>query len=160
MSTAEVVTSAASVVTALGVFALAFQVHLTRRQMQLEFEATFVTRYEAIAGRIPLEMRLGTATEPTELSLRTFFDYFELCEQELYYRKRSRISDDAWSDWWEGMSLNLRHPVYREAFKTLDDRMRLIGLAGSVIRTEQFTLLRQAVHAIEAGQVFDPRDSG
>ena len=52
---------------------------------------------------------------------RAFFDYFELCEEELYFRAHRKVGLSVWRDWWYGISTNLRNPNFERAFRVLAD---------------------------------------
>lgn len=77
-------------------------------------------------------------TSQTDEDLRrAFYDYFELCEEELYCRATHRVGRAACKDWWEGMSLHLQRPAFRAAWDEISeatagqatppDRRRLSG---------------------------------
>jgi hypothetical protein len=155
----NVVDTTASVATTLAIAAVVWQLVLTRRQMTASFERTFVERYERIIASVPLEMLTGESVDiaRNEKVLRAFFDYFELCEEELYYRQARRVSDSAWSDWSEGIELNLRRPAFREAWATLDAMFVVAPARRNQQRHEQFTLLRGAIDAFHRGEAFDPQ---
>ena len=84
--------TAANCATAVALVGVGWQLLLSRRQMVAQFEQTFVTRYEAILARIPLRLLRGAEPEwpMDDPTLRAFFDYFELCEEELYFRAGGR----------------------------------------------------------------------
>lgn len=159
MSVADVVSTAANVATAVGVIGLGFQLWLNRRQMVLGFERTFVDRYERIIRDVPLPLLLGDNFEPNRDGevLRAFFDYFELCEEEMYFRRVGKVSTSTWCDWWEGITLNLRRQAFRTAWEHLKERVNLAPGSFGQVRVTQFELLRQAVRAIDSDQAFDPR---
>ena len=147
----------ASVATAVGLFAIFYQLGLTRRQLRAGFEQTFVDRYLAIAARIPLELILGETARLDAASERALYDYFELCEEELYYRRGGRVSRGTWLEWWDGIALNFMRPGFRAAWVGLKDRTILDDSSRPSGRLEQFDLLRAAVDAIAAGREHDPR---
>lgn len=160
MSGSTVVTDAASVATAVGSLAITGQLVLARRQLRAGFERTFVDRYEGIIARVPLPVILGEVTTThSETTQRAFYDYFELCEEELYFRKTGRVSKDTWADWWEGMALHFERPAFGEAWRELNVKARTASPGATRHRVEQFTLLRAAVGAIEKGRPYDPRIS-
>ncbi len=160
MSVGDTIATAANVATAAGVLAAGWQLRLTRRQMKLAFERTFVDRYEGIAARIPLSLLLGSVDAVTDSGAteRALFDYFELCEEECYYRLTGRVSKESWCDWWEGISLNMRRPGIRSAWESLNEQMT-ITKGSNEVRREQFTLLRDGVAALDAGRKYDPSES-
>lgn len=158
MSASDVITASANVATAFGVIGVGAQLLLNRREMVFAFERTFTARYEATIRGVPLEVLLGGDFDVNEHSdtLRHFFDYFELCEEQMYYRQVGKISNNTWRDWWEGMNLHLRRPGFQAAWKHLD-KAAVAPASGALIRVEQFAILRKAVLAVETGQWFDPK---
>ena len=159
MSTTDTVSTVASAATAVGVVGVFWQLRVTRRQMVAAFERTFVDRYERIMHDIPLPLLLGEDLEPDPKSedLRPFFDYFELCEQELYYRRFRKVSTSTWPAWWEGIRLNMRRPAFRAGWDQLRNRVSVPPGPRQQVRHTQFELFRDAMTAICAGEPFDPR---
>lgn len=159
MSVTDVVSTAANVATALGIIGLGWQLWLNRRQMVVGFERTFVDRYERTISDVPLPLLLGDDFEPGQDGdvLRAFFDYFELCEEEMYFRRVGKVSTSTWSDWWEGITLNLRRQAFRTAWEHLKERVNLAPGPEGQVRVTQFELLREGIRAIDTGQGFDPR---
>jgi hypothetical protein len=159
MSATDVIGTAANVATALGIIGVGSQLWLNRRQMVSAFERTFVDRYERIIRDVPLALLFGEAFDPfsDDKVLRAFFDYFELCEEELYFRRIGKVSRSTWCDWWEGIALNVRRPAFRTAWDHLRERVTVSAGSGKQVRATQFRLLRDAILAIDAGISFDPR---
>lgn len=145
----------ASTATALGLVAIAYQLVLARAQLRTSFEQTFASRYQTITARLPLPLLLGESTDLDPVSERALYDYFELCEEELYFRRSGRISSRTWREWWEGIVLNFHRPGIRAGWNQLKDRAVLSGVGTR--RMEQFDLLREAVQAIDTAQDHDPR---
>jgi hypothetical protein len=158
MSASDAISTAANVATAGGIIGVGWQLLLNRRQMTAGFERTFVDRYERVIHDVPLALLLGETFAPQddELALRAFFEYFELCEEQLYYRETGKISGPTWHDWWEGIALNLRRPAFKQAWNHLKDRVIVSPGVALQARLEQFTLLRRAIDAIDADRPFDP----
>ncbi len=158
MLAADLITSIANVAAAVGVLVVILQLELSRRQMRAAFERSFVDKYERVVERVPLELLLGANldVDGDREALRAFFDYFELCEEELYYRRVAKVSKSTWGEWWEGISLHFRRPAFRRAWDSLHDRVVVGGAANGLVRLEQFTLLRQAVAAIDQRDQHDP----
>lgn len=114
VSAADVIGTTANVATAAGISLVAYQLYVTRQQVVADFERTFVDRYEGIIRDAPLALLLGEPFDPhhDDRVLRAFFDYFELCEEEMTYRRIGKVSRSTWCDWWEGITLNLRRPAF------------------------------------------------
>jgi hypothetical protein len=127
--------SVAEVATALGVAVGASQLVIARRQQTAAFEQQFVARYREIVGRLPLWAVLGAAGRHAfaddEIARRAFYDYFELCDEEVFYHRSKRVSERTWADWKMGIEANMRKPAFRASWADL-----------SAAAPEQFELLR------------------
>lgn len=161
MIAAEWIASLANIAAAVGVVVVVFQLALARREMRATFERSFVDKYDRVIVGVPLSMLLGDnlKIDSDETAMRAFFDYFELCEEELYYRTVAKISSATWNEWWEGISLHMRRPAFQRAWELLRDRVAVADADQQLVRIEQFTQLRQAVSAIERNERYDPCDS-
>ena len=158
MSVTDAISTAANLATAAGIIGVGWQLQQNWRQLVLGFERTFVDRYERIIRDVPLSLLLGDSLDPSRdrEALRAFYDYFELCEEEMYYRQVGKISTSTWSDWWEGIALHLRRQAFRTAWEYLRERVNVAPARGGQVRVTQFELLRQAIQAIDTGGTFDP----
>lgn len=149
--------SVSDAVTTAGVLFVGYQVWQAQLQLRASFEGTFSERYDRIVARIPLEVLLG---EPPDLDddeqIRAFFDYFELCEEELYYRQSGRVGGRTWNDWWEGIALHLRRDGFQQAWERLTGHELPVAPTTGV-RQGQFTLLRAAQASLISGDRHDPR---
>lgn len=45
------------------------------------------------------------------------FDYFNLCAEEFYWKKRERISEEIWNAWHEGMMYYYNFPAVKELWR-------------------------------------------
>ncbi len=110
-----------SIATGVGVLLAAYQLRQAKRSLREGFERTFVDRYERIVSGVDLDVLLGHM--PPDLdnpsTKRAFFDYFELCEEELYYRSFRRVSSSTWRDWWYGMRLAFQNESFVDAFESI-----------------------------------------
>lgn len=114
------------VVTSLGVVGVAFTVWSVRRSNRLNFEQHFTDRYRDVVARIPLRHLRGHAEshrdgdDPDRIE-RAYFDYFELCEEQFYYRKSGRITNGTWRDWEIGIRSNGRLASFGHAWSEFAD---------------------------------------
>jgi hypothetical protein len=120
----EIVTAAASVATALGVFLAAGQLYLTARQSITQFEDQLAGQYREVARRLPLEALLGETLddETHRRALSDFYDYFDLSNEQAFLKKQGRISPATWANWLEGIHQNLRRPAFARAWQEVRDR--------------------------------------
>jgi hypothetical protein len=70
---------------------------------------------------LPLKALIGKALseEDLENSLRTFYRYFDLSNEQAYLHRRRRVSRGAWSSWREGIQQNMARPAFQQAWQRL-----------------------------------------
>lgn len=147
--------------TAVGAAFVAFQLWQTQRALRSTYERTFVERYERIIANVPLlavlEGRLpeNMSGEQADAIERAFFDYFELCEEELYFRKLGRISRRTWAEWWDGIALHFCNEAFAASLENLKNRSAPLRGAGQG-RPTRFHYVLQASTAAQASEAFDP----
>jgi len=83
-----------SILTVVGVGVACYQLWQTQKSLRDGFERSFFDRYQKIADGLPPEILLGQPNGDRTTSDWTFYKYFELCEEELYYRAHRRVSAD------------------------------------------------------------------
>jgi hypothetical protein len=145
----------ASIATPIGLLATVYQLHQTRRALRDSFERSFVDRYQRVVSQIDLNVMLGRAhAELADPKVRrAFFDYFELCEEELYYRAFGKVSAGTWRDWWYGMTIHFRSPSFEAAFAELVVAERP-PVENSV--PDRFSLLRVAFEHRNDRRTYEP----
>ena len=119
-------------VVGLGILGIVTQVWSVRRSARLTFEQHFTDRYRQVVACIPLSHLWGDCEthidvpdgmDPAAVE-RAYFDYFELCEEQFYYRRSGRISNNTWRDWAIGITSNARLPTFRSAWLDFECRRR------------------------------------
>ena len=117
-------------VVGVGVFGIVTQVWSVRRSARLTFEQHFTDRYRQVVARIPLihlwgdcesHLDVPDGMDPASVE-RAYFDYFELCEEQFYYRKSGRISNATWRDWAIGITSNGKLPTFKSAWQDFETR--------------------------------------
>jgi hypothetical protein len=136
MSMFEIIQSVASIATAVGVGIAAWQLWLTKRQAQSQFEDAFAEQYRRITTALPLHALLGRPLSEQELesSLRTFYNYFDLSNEQAFLAENGRLRRETWINWREGIQQHLQRPAFSQARKRLapdldgsfDDLKRLL----------------------------------
>jgi len=135
--------SIAEIATALGVAVGASQLSISRRQQTAVFEQQFTARYREIDSRLPLWALIGVArhhaySTQDDVVRRAFYDYFELCDEEVFYHLTKRVSRRTWLDWTEGITANLRKPAFAAAWADI-----------SAAAPDQFELFREALQEFD-----------
>jgi len=139
-----------SILTVVGVGVACYQLWQTQLSLRDNFERSFFDRYQRIADGLPPEVLLGQEIEGKSTSNDwAFYKYFELCEEELYYRAHRRVSADTWRDWWYGICRNLEIEAFRDALERLvaDHNTRA---------TSRFVYLNEARHHLD-NEDYQPR---
>lgn len=108
-----------SILTVFGLGVACYQLWQTRVSLRDGFERSFFDRYQRIADGLPPEVLLGDSSNEHHDNDWNFYKYFELCEEELYYRAHRRVSADTWRDWWYGITRNMRKEPFAKALDRL-----------------------------------------
>lgn len=121
MTTFELIQSIASIATAIGVALAAWQLMISRRQSQSQFEDSFATQYRTISSDLPLEALVGRELDgPTlEASLRAFYNYFDLSNEQAFLAANNRLRQETWANWREGIEQHLARPAFHQAWQRL-----------------------------------------
>ena len=121
MTTFELIQSIASIATAIGVAIAAWQLLVSRRQSQLEFEDSFAEQYRRITLALPLEALLGRPLDgpALEASLRMFYNYFDLSNEQAFLATNGRLRKETWANWREGIEQHLARPAFAQAWQCL-----------------------------------------
>ena len=121
MTPFEWVQTFASVATAVGVAIAARQLFVTKQQAQSQFEDSFAEQYRQISARIPLSSLLGEPLDDVELksSLRAFYEYFDLSNEQAFLAERGRLRPETWANWREGIEQHMARPAFGQAWQAL-----------------------------------------
>ena len=121
MNTFELIQGVASIATAVGVGIAAWQLRVTKQQEESQFEDSFAAQYRAIADTLPLDALLGRELPETDLraALRAFYNYFDLCNEQVFLAKQGRFRDATWDNWREGIEQHFKRPAFLQAWSRL-----------------------------------------
>jgi hypothetical protein len=118
------------VATAVGSGATAVTVLMTRQQLktgqwqaQTAFEDELEREYREILRDLPVEALLDASMESavSEATLRAFYRYIDLTNQQVFLRSQGRISERTWKNWCDGIESNLRRPAFEAAWKQISE---------------------------------------
>ena len=121
MTTFEWIQTAASSVTAAGVLIAAWQLYITKRQNQSAFEDSFAEQYRRVSAKLPLGALLGRPLIEAELepSLRAFYEYFDLSNEQAFLAAQNRLRRKTWANWREGIQQHMARPGFQQAWQRL-----------------------------------------
>ena len=124
MNWMELVTTIASVATAVAVFFAWWQIRLAKRQAITQFEDGLGREYREIAQRIPVKALLGEEIEEKlyEKALDDFYHYIDLTNEQVFLRQNNRITLKTWENWCEGIKSNLSRPAFKKAWTEIKSR--------------------------------------
>jgi hypothetical protein len=108
----------ANVAIPCGIVIAIWQVVDSRRQAGLNFEDQFAREYRDVIESLPAEALLGRklSKEDQAESRKSFFRYFDLCNHQAFMFEKSRINEQAWSEWVDGIRDNMRLPAFERAW--------------------------------------------
>ena len=109
----------ASIATAIGVAIAAWQIWESRKLAQVTFEDSFDQQYRSLAMSIPVDALIGkTLPGDDQLKAREdIYNYLDLCNEQVYLRKKNRIGESRWKDWREGIKENLEKPAFQTVWE-------------------------------------------
>ena len=119
------ISAIASFVTAIGVFFAVLQLRLTKQQAVTTFEDTIAHEYRDLSTRIPKKAFLGEELSDDEYasSIREFFHYIDLSNEEVFLRKIGRVRCKTWTFWRDGIKSNLRRPAFKRAWDDISGKV-------------------------------------
>jgi hypothetical protein len=124
MNWMELVTTIASVATAVAVFFAWWQIRLAKRQAITQFEDSLGREYREIAQRIPVKALLGEEIEEKlyEKALDDFYRYIDLTNEQVFLRQNNRVTLKTWENWCDGIESNLSRPAFKKAWAEIKSR--------------------------------------
>jgi hypothetical protein len=114
----------ASIATAVGVGIAAWQLWEGRMLAQTTFEDSFDQQYRNLAMQIPVDALIGlpVAQEDKKNARENIYNYLDLCNEQIYLRKKKRITSSRWVDWCAGIKENLGKPAFREVWEEVKNK--------------------------------------
>jgi len=110
--------SLVSICTAVGVLVAAFQLRVSSKIAQTEFEDSIDQQYRELAKGIPVDALIGKTVreEKSELTRELIYNYLDLCNEQIFLRKKKRVRKDTWVDWCTGIELNLEKKEFKKVW--------------------------------------------
>jgi hypothetical protein len=125
----EIARVVASVATAIGVVIAAWQIWRNAEQTKTSFEDSLNKEYRELMRPIPLKALIGEkiTDEESEVAKEAIYNYLDFCNQQVYLRKQKRIRESTWTEWQEGMKINLSLPLFSEVADNVFVRLRIFN---------------------------------
>lgn len=117
----DAVSAVATSVAAIGVVFAFWQVWLTRRIAQMQFEDGLAKEYRELCTRIPAAVFLNRELTEDQYyeTFDEFYRYIDLSNEQVSLRRRGRIGRIVWNSWREGIKYNLALPAFHRAWQEM-----------------------------------------
>jgi hypothetical protein len=101
------------------------EIEQTKQHAQTSFEDDLSREYREIVHALPVAAFYedGDIEFDDELR-RTFYRYFDLCNEQLFLSRLDRVSTDTTAQWRAGIVGNLRLPVFLDAWRDISPHIR------------------------------------
>jgi len=113
-----VATATGTLVTAFGVVFGAWQIRISKKQSQAEFEDRFYQQYRSLTIDLPVDVLIGMKpNKEDEAYVRELiYNYLDLSNEQIYLRAKGRITSHTWNSWSSGIEAHLKRPAFLEVF--------------------------------------------
>ena len=110
--------SLVSLATAAGVLIAAFQLRTSSKIAQSEFEDSIDQQYRDLARGIPVDALIGKSVseDKREMTRELIYNYLDLCNEQIFLRRKKRIRKDTWVDWCTGIESNLSKQEFEKVW--------------------------------------------
>lgn len=111
--------SIASIATAVAVFIAAFELRESQKIAQTQFEDSLDQQYRELAKGIPVDALIGktVSEDKKEPTRELIYNYLDLCNEQIFLRKKKRIREDTWLDWCSGIKSHLQKVEFQTVWR-------------------------------------------
>lgn len=138
------ITAGASIAACIGLVYAKQQLKLTADQARTNFEDGLSREFRDLIKDLPVRVMLGEDLSDDELSrettLTTFYHYFDLTNYQVFLRSKKRISEDAWSEWMQGIHEVCTLPAFERAWRLIRVRRPNLFADLSKFRDSEFKI--------------------
>jgi hypothetical protein len=119
----EILGLTSNIATTVGVFLAVWSLKLSKKQATTSFEDDMTREYRGIINKLPIDALLddGKHIEITPIILADIYHYIDLCNEQIFLRKKKRITDSTWLEWTEGIKNNMKRELFRDAWNKIKD---------------------------------------
>ena len=122
MGSPTAITDAAGVATAVGVLFGAAQLLLSRAQARTTFEDGLSGQYRQIIKPRLMEGLLQPLLPDERAAVAPYYEYFDLCNEQVFLRMQGRVSRRTWNEWQDGIKANLGRGGIGAGWNVIADR--------------------------------------
>ena len=85
---------------------------------QSEFEDSIDQQYRELAKDIPVDALIGKTVDEdkAEFTRELIYNYLDLCNEQIFLRKKKRVRKDTWVDWCAGIKSNLSKSEFEKVW--------------------------------------------
>ena len=107
--------------TPISVAVVAYQVWQRGRQFTTQFEDDLDEKYRNVIYDIPLQSLLDNSDSGEDYvgCLKDYYKYIELCNHQIFLRKKGRITKSTWDDWSSGIDSNFNRSDFEAAWEDI-----------------------------------------
>ena len=111
--------SLASIATAIGVAVAAWEIFKNGKRAQAAFEDSLDQQYRTLAKDIPVDALIGkpVPNDKKEETRELIYNYLDLCNEQIFLRKRNRITPATWQDCSIAIESNLQKVAFKEVWE-------------------------------------------
>ncbi len=108
----------AALATAVGVAIAAWQFRESVKLAQSSFEDSLDQQYRALAKEIPVDALIGktVSEDKKEMTRELIYNYLDLSNEQVFLRKKNKVTKDTWNDWCFGIKANLQKVEFVEVW--------------------------------------------
>ena len=109
--------------TAVGVLVAAVALLMQRGQSRTTFEDDLVRQYrEIVKPKLVTAAVLDDVSETDAELLSPFYQYIDLCNEQVFLRLSGRVRRRTWDQWADGIKVNLARPAVASAWDTIKEK--------------------------------------
>ncbi|MFZ1142192.1 MAG: hypothetical protein WAN76_23685 [Candidatus Sulfotelmatobacter sp.] len=117
----------ASIATVVLVILAWQQIRVVGKQATTTFEDRLTEQYRAIMEHIPTEIWLGLELKALDEEQRhrcqnAIYRYIDLSNEQAFLHNKNRVTDEAWSEWSDGIKLNMKLPAFEEIWGQVKEK--------------------------------------
>lgn len=121
------ISDAAGVATAVGVLFGAAQLLLGRSQTRTNFEDDLSNQYRQMIKPRLVEGLLQPLSDDERHAVTPYYEYFDLCNEQVFLRIQGRVSAHTWAEWAKGIGSNLERGSIKTAWEIVLDQHDAFG---------------------------------
>jgi hypothetical protein len=124
VDTTTLITDVSGVATAVGVLFGASQLFLNRGQSKTTFEDGVACQYRELIKPSLTTALFGSLSDADRVAVQDFYEYLDLCNEQVFLRMQGRIRRRTWGEWVAGIVTNLRRPPLAAAWQVVREELQ------------------------------------